>query len=85
MEELQTMSEQPLTKCPKCGKEKLKKMIGVGGGLIFKGSGFYQTDYVKNKSETKTEKNEKPAEKPSEKQPGKPAAKKEISTNTKPE
>ncbi len=93
MEELQTMSEPPLTKCPTCGKEKLKKMIGVGGGLIFKGSGFYQTDYVKNKKpETKTEKNEKLPEKPTEKQPDlpdgkadKPAAKKETSTNTKPE
>lgn len=97
MEELQSMSEQPLTKCPKCGKEKLKKMIGVGGGLIFKGSGFYQTDYVKNKMpSSKTEKNVEHSgvpsgsipsggEKPTEKQPDKPAAKKEISTNTKPE
>ena len=48
LEELQKMSDAPLTKCPSCGKNTLKKLIGTGGGLIFKGSGFYLTDY-KNK------------------------------------
>jgi putative FmdB family regulatory protein len=47
LEELQSISEPPLTKCPKCGKDTLKKLIGSGGGLIFKGSGFYLTDYKK--------------------------------------
>ncbi|MCL4209538.1 MAG: zinc ribbon domain-containing protein [Phycisphaerales bacterium] len=32
-------------KCPKCGKLKLERLIGVGAGVIFKGSGFYETDY----------------------------------------
>lgn len=49
MDELQSMSAPPLTKCPNCGKNTLQKLIGTGGGLIFKGSGFYLTDY-KNKS-----------------------------------
>ena len=49
LEELQSISEPPLVKCPNCGKNTLKKLIGSGGGLIFKGSGFYLTDY-KNKS-----------------------------------
>jgi putative FmdB family regulatory protein len=49
LEELQSISEPPLVKCPKCGQNTLKKLIGSGGGLIFKGSGFYLTDY-KNKS-----------------------------------
>ena len=40
LEELQKMSDSPLTKCPKCGKETLKRLIGTGGGIIFKGSGF---------------------------------------------
>jgi putative FmdB family regulatory protein len=44
-DELQTMSEVPLVKCPNCGKDELKKLIGTGAGLVFKGSGFYQTDY----------------------------------------
>ncbi len=50
LEELQKMSDAPLTKCPKCGKDTLQKLIGSGGGLIFKGSGFYLTDYKKKSS-----------------------------------
>ncbi|MFZ1322300.1 MAG: zinc ribbon domain-containing protein [Ignavibacteria bacterium] len=47
-EEFQSMKADKLTKCPKCGKETLKRLIGTGSGLIFKGTGFYLTDY-KNK------------------------------------
>ena len=47
LEELQRISEAPLTKCPNCNKDTLQKLIGTGGGLIFKGSGFYLTDYKK--------------------------------------
>ncbi len=47
-EEIQSMKDALLTKCPTCGKETLKRLIG-GGGVIFKGSGFYQTDYAKIK------------------------------------
>ena len=43
-EELQSMSEAPLVKCPKCAKRKLVRLIS-GAGLVFKGSGFYLTDY----------------------------------------
>jgi putative FmdB family regulatory protein len=45
MEEFQSMSAKPLKKCPECGKNKLKRLIGIGAGVIFKGSGFYETDY----------------------------------------
>ena len=44
-EEFQSITANPLKKCPKCGKLKLKRLFGTGAGLIFKGSGFYQTDY----------------------------------------
>src|ERR1019366_4074612 len=44
-EELQSFSEAPLKKCPKCKKKKLERLIGAGAAIIFKGSGFYQTDY----------------------------------------
>lgn len=44
-EEFQSFSESPLKKCPKCGKNKLQRLIGTGAAVIFKGSGFYQTDY----------------------------------------
>lgn len=48
-EQFQSMKDAPLTKCPKCKKTGVKRLIGGGAGLIFKGSGFYITDY-KNKS-----------------------------------
>jgi putative FmdB family regulatory protein len=41
----QSMSEDPLKKCPKCGKKKLRRLFGAGAAVMFKGSGFYQTDY----------------------------------------
>lgn len=48
------MRDEPLKKCPKCGKTGVKRLLGTGAGLIFKGSGFYITDY-KNKSGGKKE------------------------------
>ncbi len=47
-EQFQLMSAALLTKCPECGAKKLKRLVGAGAGLIFKGTGFYITDY-KNK------------------------------------
>jgi len=44
-EELQSMKDDALTKCPKCKKKKLQRLMGTGAGLLFKGSGFYITDY----------------------------------------
>ena len=44
-EHFQSMSERVLRKCPECGKNQLRRLIGAGAGLIFKGSGFYITDY----------------------------------------
>lgn len=41
----QSMTEDRLTRCPKCKKSKLHRLIGTGSGIIFKGSGFYETDY----------------------------------------
>lgn len=41
----QSMSEGVKKKCPACGKLKLERLIGTGSALIFKGSGFYETDY----------------------------------------
>jgi putative FmdB family regulatory protein len=44
-DEFQSMSEPPLTKCPECGRKKLRRLPGTGAAILFKGSGFYQTDY----------------------------------------
>ncbi|MBI1884596.1 MAG: zinc ribbon domain-containing protein [Chlamydiae bacterium] len=56
-EKFQRMSDRPLLSCPKC-KGRVKRLIGTGAGLIFKGSGFYTTDYRSDsyKSSAKKEK-----------------------------
>lgn len=44
-EQFQSITARSLRKCPKCGKNTLNRLIGTGAGIIFKGSGFYETDY----------------------------------------
>lgn len=41
----QRITAKPIRKCPECGKLKARRVIGPGAGIIFKGSGFYETDY----------------------------------------
>jgi putative FmdB family regulatory protein len=53
-EKFQSMNDEPVKICPKCGKE-VRKLIGRGSGVIFKGSGFYETDY-KRPAKKETEK-----------------------------
>ena len=43
----QSMNDLPVKRCPKCKKQKAKRLLGLGAGLIFKGTGFYETDYKK--------------------------------------
>jgi putative FmdB family regulatory protein len=49
LEIFQRISEPALRKCPKCGKLRLARLISGGAGIIFKGSGFYETDYRRNR------------------------------------
>lgn len=44
-EEFQSITAEPTKKCPKCKKAKAERIISAGGGILFKGTGFYQTDY----------------------------------------
>src|SRR5258708_29180254 len=48
-EEFQSITAAPVKKCPKCGKNKVRRLISAGAGMIFKGSGFYITDYRDSK------------------------------------
>ena len=76
MEAFQSMKDEPLKLCPTCNRRALKRKVGGGAGLIFKGTGFYITDY-KKKSGSKSDSGEpKPAAKPTEtKAPSAAAAK----------
>lgn len=46
-EKSQSIIAEPLKSCPECKKKKVQRLIGSGSGIIFKGSGFYATDYRK--------------------------------------
>jgi len=57
---LQSFTDKKKRKCPKCQKPKLQRLIGSGGGIIFKGSGFYETDYKRSSSPSQTPGSEAP-------------------------
>lgn len=75
LEEFQSIIETPLVRCPKCGTDTLVRILGTGGGLIFKGSGFYLTDYKKESGKEKTPDKKKPLKE----KKGSPAADKKDS------
>jgi len=62
-EKFQNITEKPLTTCPRCGG-KIRRLIGAGGALIFKGPGFYATDYARNSTKGPNHPKEKPNTKP---------------------
>ena len=83
----QSMRDPVKRKCPKCGKNTLERLIGTGAALVFKGSGFYQTDYrsdsYKKSAEAESKsKSDTSAASPSE---PKPAPKAEGKTESKAE
>lgn len=63
LEKVQPITAEPLKDCPKCKKKTLRRVISSGGGIIFKGSGFYQTDY-RSDSYKKSAEKEKPVKSP---------------------
>ena len=63
-EKYQPITAKPIRKCPSCGARKVVRLLGMGSGVIFKGSGFYQTDYrseAYKKAAAADSKNAKPA------------------------
>ena len=89
-EEFQYIKEEPLRKCPVCSKLKLRRLIGAGAAIVFKGSGFYQTDY-RSESYKKGESAAKPGSSDStgtsstngKKSDTKSSASEKVSTDTK--
>jgi putative FmdB family regulatory protein len=65
-EEFQSITEPVLRKCPECKKLKLRRLFGTGAAVVFKGSGFYQTDYRSDSYKKGAEK-DKPKSESSEK------------------
>lgn len=62
-EQFQSITARPLRKCPNCKKNSLNRLIGTGAAVIFKGNGFYETDY-RSESYKNAEKKEKEAAEP---------------------
>lgn len=67
----QSIMDGAIKKCPKCKKPKLRRLIGAGAGIIFKGSGFYETDYKRSRGGGGGGSSEKSGEKGPEKGPEK--------------
>ncbi|MBI5022109.1 MAG: zinc ribbon domain-containing protein [Ignavibacteriales bacterium] len=81
-EELQRISEDALVDCPFCGKPALARMMSGGAGLVFKGSGFYITDYKGKSPAGDKPKTESSSEKPAEtKKETKPSVKSDSSSS----
>ena len=75
----QSMSEEPRKRCPKC-RGKVRRLIGTGAGMLFKGSGFYQTDY--RSDSYKEQKKKESGDSPKPKDESKPAPKPPAGTST---
>lgn len=63
-EQFQSITAEPIKSCPECRKRTVRRKIGTGAGILFKGGGFYETDY-RSKSYTEAAKKDAEASKPS--------------------
>jgi putative FmdB family regulatory protein len=79
----QSISEAVKKKCPECGRLKLRRLFGTGAAVVFKGSGFYQTDYRSDSYKKAAEKDKPAGESKSEaKSDGKSESKSESKTES---
>lgn len=65
----QQMSAPVETTCPECSKDSLKRLVGTGAGIIFKGSGFYETDYRSDAYKKAADSDQKASKPPGESKP----------------
>src|SRR4051794_29269041 len=72
-EEMQSFKADPLKTCPKCGQDQLRRLFGTGAAILFKGGGFYETDYKRGEGYKKAEQADSGAAKPAESKPSTPA------------
>ena len=82
-ERFQSITAAPIKRCPECGKAKVRRLISTGAGLIFKGSGFYITDYRSEGYKKAAEGESKPATtdaKPADKKTTTPSESKPAAT-----
>jgi len=83
-EKFQKMSDVPVRTCPACERDEVQRLISTGGGFLFKGPGFYATDYRKDgpKSESQSDNktDEKPEQKKKKKKNGSPSDTKSSDT-----
>lgn len=90
-EQWQSFHDENLKKCPKCKKAKLRRLFGGGAAILFKGSGFYETDYNRSETYKSSEKADKESGTKSEatssevKSEAKPETKAETKTESKAE
>jgi putative FmdB family regulatory protein len=67
----QSITDSVKRKCPECGKLKLRRLFGTGGAIVFKGSGFYQTDYRSESYKKQAKEDRKASESSSDSKSGK--------------
>lgn len=80
-EHYQSMSSDPLTTCPQC-QGKLRRLFGTGGALIFKGTGFYCTDYKKPSPDAKVDRAKEAAKQVKESSPAPASTESSSSTSS---
>src|SRR4051812_8902342 len=78
----QSISEPVQKKCPQCGKLKLRRLFGTGAAVVFKGSGFYQTDYRSDSYKKAAEKDKPASESKSEGKSDKSESKSETKSSS---
>ena len=61
----QSITAEPVKKCPECGRRRARRLFGTGAAIVFKGSGFYQTDYRSESYKKRAAEEKKQAEKAS--------------------